>query len=451
MTSGMGRSKSWQDYHTVWAVLIFAWFTNYLVRTGLSPVLVPIMREFRLSFTEAGLLAAAFFYAYTFMQLPAGVLGDWIGKKKILVLAPIWWGVMCLATGLAPTFGYLFLARFLTGLGQGTFFGNDRPVIAAYTPAEKMGFGQGVSFTGLGMGLAIGISLAGLIADRWGWRMVFLLFAIPSLLASAIVWRTIQEPPRQGEGKPPAWMWLLLVPFPPALLGGLAADWPSLRWLSLLFPAAFLVCLVSQQSALRRRDLWLVYLGGAAPIYCLWVVGIWAPAMFIEVGVTGLGRSALLSGLLGVSAIPGLLAMGSVSDRLVGRGKGRKGLAALILLAMAVAMFLMGVAVAVRAHPLVLALLVFAAGFCIWGVWAPVYALLADITPARMRGTSFGLNNTINFIGSLIAPIATGWIRDASGSFAGACYLAAGIGLAGALLLGLVHPALRWAREASAA
>ena len=446
----MGRQKSWEYYHTVWAVLIFAWMTNYLVRVGLSPVLVPIMREFHLSFAQAGLLATAFFYAYTFMQLPAGVLGDWIGQKKILVLAPLWWGMTCLATGLASTFGSLFLARFLTGVGQGTYFGNDRPVIVAYTPSEKMGFGQGVSFTGLGIGLAIGISLAGVIADRWGWRMVFLLFAIPSLVAGALVWAKIREPPRQAGVKLPAWMWLLLLPFPLALLGGLAADWTVLRWMSLAFPAAFLACLVHRQPALQRSDLWFTYLAGMAPIYCLWVVGIWAPAMFLEIGVTELGRSSLLSSLLGVSAIPGLLTTGAISDQLFRRGKGRKGFAALILLAMAVAMFLMGVAVATRAHALILALLVFAAGCCIWGVWAPVFALLADMTPVRLRGTSFGLNNTIDFIGSLVAPVATGWIKDVSGSFAGACYLAAAIGLAGALVLFLVQPAFRWGPERSA-
>lgn len=451
MPEDAGKLGDWEYYHTVWAVLIFAWMTNYLVRIGLSPVLVPIMREFGLSFSQAGLLATAFFYAYTFMQLPAGVLGDWIGKKKILVLAPLWWGMMSLATGLAPTFGHLFLARFLTGVGQGTYFGNDRPVIAAYTPPEKMGFGQGVSFTGLGVGMALGISLAGLIADRWGWRMVFLLFAIPSLLAGAIVWRKIQEPPGHGGLKLPAWMWFVLLPFPLALFGGLAADWSLLRWLSLVFPAAFLVCLVRQQPALRTGDLWLTYLAGMAPIYCLWVVGVWAPAMFLEIGVKDLGRSSLLSSLLGVSAIPGLLTAGIISDRLARRGKGRKGLAGLILLAMAVAMFLMGVAVAMNARPLMLALLVFVAGCCIWGVWAPVFALLADITPGRLRGTSFGLNNTLNFIGSLLAPIATGWIKDVSGSFAGACYLAAAIGIAGGFVLFFVQPAFRWRRETSAA
>jgi MFS family permease len=172
--------------------------------------------------------------------------------------------------------------------------------------------------------------------------------------------------------------------------------------------------------------------------------------MFLEIGVQELSRSSLLSSLLGVSAVPGLLLMGSASDRLARRGKGRKGLAGLILLGMAVAMLLMGAAVALKAPPTILAILVFAAGFCIWGVWAPIYALLAEIMPPQIQGTSFGLNNTINFIGSLVAPIATGWIKDASGSFAGACYLAAAVGVAGAVLVFLVHPAFRWAREVAA-
>jgi MFS family permease len=443
-----GPRKGWEYYHTVWVVLIFAWITNYLVRMGLSPVLIPIMREFQLTYVQAGLLATAFFYAYTFMQLPAGVLGDWIGKKTILVLAPTWWGLMSLFTGLAPTFTLLFVARFLTGVGQGTYFGNDRPVIAAYTPADKMAFGQGMSFTGLGMGMAIGIFLAGLIADSWGWRMVFVLFAVPSLVAAVVVGWKIQEPPRAHGARLPGWMWTLLLPFPPMLLAGLVADWALLRWASLVFPLLFLLGLVSRESHLRRGDLWITYLSGIAPIYCLWVVGIWAPAMFLEIGVKELSSSSLLSSLVGISAIPGLVLMGILSDRLARCGRGRKGLAALTLFGLSVAMVLMGAAVASKAHPLVLAFLVFAAGFCIWGVWAPIYALLTEISPAQIRGTSFGMYNTINFVGSLIAPIATGWIKDVSGSFAGACYVAAAIGLGGALVLCLVRPPFRWAPEA---
>src|SRR5512136_2184826 len=196
-----------------------------MVRASLSPLLIPILQEFKLTYAEAGILATAFFYAYTFMQLPAGHLGDRLGRKVVLVLCTSWWGLMSLLTGLASSFASLFLFRFLTGVGEGAYFSNDRPIISAYTPEGKRSFGQGISFAGLGTGMFIGISLAGWISDLWGWRTVFLLYAFPSWLASFLIYRMVQEPPRQQvtkrEGKK--------VPY------------------STIF---------------KSRDLWLLYLGG---------------------------------------------------------------------------------------------------------------------------------------------------------------------------------------------
>ncbi len=186
----------WEKYHTVWAIMIFGWVTNYMVRASLSPLLIPILQEFKLTYAEAGILATAFFYAYTFMQFPAGYLGDRLGRKVVLVLCTSWWGLMSLLTGLSHSFASLFLFRFLTGVGEGAYFSNDRPIIAAYTPEKKRGLGQGISFVGLGTGMFVGISLAGWVSDLWGWRSVFILYAFPSFLASFLVYRLIDEPRR---------------------------------------------------------------------------------------------------------------------------------------------------------------------------------------------------------------------------------------------------------------
>ena len=124
--------------YLVWGLLVYAWVANYLIRMGLSPLLPPIMTELGLSYTRAGFLATAFFYAYVAMQVPAGFLGDRLGRRRV-VLGGILLGVLAsLLTGLAGSFETLFLARLLTGLGQGCVFSNDRVIIAAYTPREKM-------------------------------------------------------------------------------------------------------------------------------------------------------------------------------------------------------------------------------------------------------------------------------------------------------------------------
>jgi len=51
----------WEKYHTVWAIMVFGWVTNYMVRSSLSPLLIPILQEFELTYAQAGILATAFF------------------------------------------------------------------------------------------------------------------------------------------------------------------------------------------------------------------------------------------------------------------------------------------------------------------------------------------------------------------------------------------------------
>ena len=400
----------WEKYHTVWAVVVFGWITSYMVRAGLSPLLIPIREEFHLSYTQAGILATAFFYAYTFMQLPAGHLGDRFGRKMVLVLSSSWWGLMSLLTGLAHSFASLFLFRFLTGVGEGAFFSNDRPIISSYTPEGKKGLGQGISFIGLGTGMFIGVSLAGWIADLWGWRNVFVVFAFPSFLASFLIFRFIKEPPK-----------------PPPTEGESQG--------------------VSYSLIFRSRDLWFLYLGGIPGIYATWVVGTWAPSIFKEIGVETLAQSSFYSSLLGLSAIPGLILTGLLSDRMTKRGIGRKGLIATELFLLSLCLFLLGYGLAIKLNLYVFLFLFFMTGFFIWGPWAAFHALLPEIVPYEILGRTYGFMNTIQFLGSLVAPLATGWVKDVTASFSWGLYLAAIFCTIGGILIFNVSPSFRWGRE----
>src|SRR2546425_9722639 len=107
-------------YVLVWLLLIFAWAANFVIRTGFSALLPSIIAELQLSYARAGLLASAFFYAYVLMQLPAGLLGDRFGRRRILVLGLLGGALAAGLTGLAGSFATLFAARALTGAFQGT-------------------------------------------------------------------------------------------------------------------------------------------------------------------------------------------------------------------------------------------------------------------------------------------------------------------------------------------
>ena len=399
-----------EPYHTLWAVFVFGWFNIYLLRMTLAPLLPPLMGDFGLSFTEAGLLATAYFYAYAAMQVPGGLLGEVFGRKRVLLAGTLTWAVASFLTGFATSFAQIFAARFVAGLGMGSYFGNDRPLIVGATPRAKMGVGQATSFAGGGLGLTLGLVLAGSVAEVWGWREAFFLLSLPSFLAAAAVWRFIQEPPAAPRS---GWSWH--------------------PYLALL----------------RRGDLWRLYGAQATNIYALSLVSTWAPAMFQELGVPGLGAPSLYASLLGLAALPGLLLVGWASDRTASRGLGRKGIMALAYAGVAVAFLGLGLGLTYRVSTAALGTSIFLAGVFLWGCYGPAYAVLGDLAPPEVLGTAFGLCNTVAFLGSLVAPMATGWIRDVTGSFAGGCYAAAGLTLVGALLALSIPPAFRLAPEAA--
>jgi MFS family permease len=408
----------WQPYHTVWTLVVLGWIANYVVRMAFSPLLEPVMAEFQLSHAGAGFLFSVFFYGYLGMQIPSGFLGDRFGRKRVLVVGVLIVAVSTLATGLAPTLLTLGLARLLTGLAQGMYFSNDRPIIAAATPRDRLALGQGISFSGLGIGNALGVVLGGALGELMPWRQVFLVLAVLPLAAALLIGRFVPGAASEGEGRPR--------PDPGPGVPGRA-------------------------SVFGHRDLWVLGLAGMCPIWTQFFIATWGPALFGELGVHELSRSALYASLLGVAAPPGLLALGAFSDRLARRGIARKVVLAGAILCMAASVAAMGVTVQLGGPAWLLAVLVFVTSLFLWGAWGPVYALVAEVFPQRVMGTAYGFLNTISFVSAILTPYVSGWIRDWTGSFAGGCYLAALIGLAGVPMAMAVTPAFRLTPAPSAA
>lgn len=63
-------------------IFFLGWVAIYAGRTVLNPIMPMIQTEFGLSKTELGMISSLFFLAYTTLQIPAGILGDKIGRKK---------------------------------------------------------------------------------------------------------------------------------------------------------------------------------------------------------------------------------------------------------------------------------------------------------------------------------------------------------------------------------
>ncbi|HEV8437967.1 MAG TPA: MFS transporter [Methylomirabilota bacterium] len=391
-------------YYAIWLLLIYAWVANYLIRMALGALLAPIMSELALSYTQAGFLSTAFFYAYMAMQFPAGAFGDRFGRRRSLITGVLLGAVAAVATGLAGSFGGLFAARLLTGISQGFLFSNDRVIIAATTPKDRIALGQGISFSGPGLGTTLGLLLAGALGGLMAWRSVFMVFALPPLVAALLIWRLIPEPPRHAAVADPGW------PF---------------------------------RRVLRARDFWLLGLTGIMPVYVQFVLATWAPLFFVEIGVTDLPRSASLASLQGLPAPFALLLSGLLADRFHRRGTPRKLIIAATLLLTALSVTAMGLTVHLRGPAWLLIVSMLATSFFFWCAWSPAYAIFGELFPASVLGRAFGLYNTTCFLGAIVGPLVTGWIRDVTGSFAVALWVSGVLCLSSVVLVMALRPSRR--------
>ena len=390
------------SYVIVWILLILAWAANFVIRIGFSALLPSIIDELSLSYTRAGLLASAFFYAYVLMQIPSGLLGDRFGRRRILLIGLVGGALAAGLTGLAGSFVTLFLARALTGAFQGSLFSNDRAIIATVTPPERIGLGQGVSFSGPGLGLTFGLVIGGLLVEFLPWRTVMMLFGLGPLAAAVLIARYVPAPA----------------------------------------PSAVRTAVGQRlRSLFTNGPLWVLALVSLCAIGNQFILATWSPLFFGEVGVTDVARAGSYAALQGIAASLGMVASGWAHDYLLERGYSSKTVIVAGLAGVTLSMFAMAVVIAQRSIPALAAVLFVAAFFC-WSIWGAVYALLARLVRPEELGTAFGFSNSISFVGAIVGPTATGWVRDLTGSFSAGCLLAAALALIGvALALAVPVPA----------
>src|SRR2546428_6532860 len=119
---------------------------NYVDRYVAAATLPLILADLAISDAQGGLLQSLFIVAYSLACGPAGWLGD-VGKRLRLVAGGVFvWSVATVASGLAPTYGWLLLARAVIGIGEASYAVVTPSLLSDCYPAERRARVPGPSF-----------------------------------------------------------------------------------------------------------------------------------------------------------------------------------------------------------------------------------------------------------------------------------------------------------------
>jgi len=193
----------------VLAIIVFASFVAYVLRTNLSVVGETMMHDLGMNEYQLGLVFSSFAAGYAIFQFPGGIFGDRFRPRFAITSIAVAWGLLTIVTALIPGTDVLSVAaivaalivnRFLVGAVHAPFF----PVtiggtIASWFPVRQWGISNGLTGTGLTLGAAAAAAAAAPIIvwlmGACGWRSALLITAPAGFLVALIFrWYVTDDP-----------------------------------------------------------------------------------------------------------------------------------------------------------------------------------------------------------------------------------------------------------------
>src|SRR5437899_6436146 len=367
----------------------------YMIRYALSIVAPTLMTLYHLSPQTMGYILSGWNWSYTAGLPILGPLVDRFGAWVVMGAGSLVWGISTIALPLASAATSLFLLRMIFGFGHSMLLSAGASAISRGFSRKERTRAVAIAFAGNPVGLAICATVGAFILAHLGWQAVFYCIGGASLLLT-VVWFGLYPDKRIGRQAS-------------------EANRKRISWLSLL----------------RYRSTCGIALGQMGYLYAYFFFVTWLPGYLVLERKMTLLKSGIVSALPFWAGVVGTLGGGWLGDYLIQRGVSttlsRK---SIIGAGLSVSTVLVVTAAYVEQSWLAVTLLTFCVGFLRLATGS-VNSLPIDLAPRLMVGWLTGIQNFFGNIGGLLAPIVTGYLVNATGSFAGSFVVAGCMALLG--------------------
>ncbi len=179
----------------VFALALASFVLSFFHRTAPAAIAGELTQAFSISAAVLGTLAATYFYVYTLLQIPVGVLADTLGPRKLLAGGSAIAAIGSLLFALAPAWELAAVGRTLVGIGVSVAFISILKVSAVWFPANRFATLAGLTMFAGNLGAVIaGAPLAWLVTQA-SWRSVFVGLAVLSALLAVFSWWRVRDRP----------------------------------------------------------------------------------------------------------------------------------------------------------------------------------------------------------------------------------------------------------------
>jgi ACS family tartrate transporter-like MFS transporter len=397
-----------------WRLLPFAFLlyvVAYLDRVNVSFATLRMSADLGFSDTVYGLGVAVFYVGYILFEVPGAIIVERWSARRWIARIMISWGLVTVLTGFIHTVGQFYVARFLLGVAEASFFPGMIVYLARWFRASDRARAISVFYTAVPMSFIIGSPVAGwLLGIGWrglsGWRWMFILEGIPAIVLGFVTLFYLTDRPSQAR-------WL---------------DSEERNWITRELDAEKQAKAETRNysiwQAFRDRRILLLMVAYAIISTGNLSVFFWLPTFIKRLSGLPNASVALLAALPAVAGLVGLILNGWHSDK---TGERRCHIAVPLVGAGITYLMLIPASADFR-----IAMTLFVVGgFFLQSYYPAFWALPTTILSESAAAAAYGLINSVGSLGGFFGPYIIGYLSNRTNSFVsgfaviGTCYLVA--------------------------
>lgn len=359
----------------MWLVAALGVPFQFALQSTPNVMIAGLTHDLAITQATVGFLTSNFFYTYLFFQIPAGLLVDRFGVRRVLSGSLALAALTCLLFALAPHFSIASVSRLLMGLVTA-------PCVPAimFLSAKRFSPHRFALLAGLAesigmLGGALGEAILGSVVMSIGWRGSMLGCAIVGLLIAGLMWACVRDQSVGGEE---------------------ISATPRLKEVARGFIAV-----------MQSRQVWIIVVYGGL-IFALLpaLAGLWIVPIMQQAYGLSIQHAALASAVMFFGTALGLPVWGTLSER-IGRRK------PVLWLATGLSMLLVSGFTFGPRLPLVWAYVLLGMVGFVSAVYVLAFALVREQTAKHVRASAMGLTNMMSMmIGAPLLQPLIGVILD---------------------------------------
>jgi ACS family hexuronate transporter-like MFS transporter len=181
-----------------WVILGVLWITYIVVflnRLSVGPLAPFFKEDLGIASTQVGLVMSAAGFGYMLSIFPIGWVVDRIGARWPIVTGELIAGTCMIALFFAPSYTWLLILMFGTGLGCGFLLPSTTQGVVAWFPLRERATVMGLKQSAVNIGGIISASTLPAVALALGWRFCFLFLGLIAIAIGGAAYFFYREPP----------------------------------------------------------------------------------------------------------------------------------------------------------------------------------------------------------------------------------------------------------------